>query len=75
MALHKGGDLDDIVKAKWFKGKYIDLDVLEAQVSILVKEGYEWIELRYPSLCGEWDNMTLYIKEGYTTGNGVEIGV
>jgi len=65
LMLHKGGDLDDIIKARWFKGKYIDLDILEAQVSSLVKQGFEWIELRYPSIGGEWDEMTLYMKDGY----------
>lgn len=66
LMLHKGGDLDDITKARWFKGKYIDLDILEAQVSSLVEQGVEWIELRYPSIGGEWEVMTLYMKDGYT---------
>jgi len=65
LMLHKDGDLYDITKARWFKGKYIDLDILEAQVSSLVEQGFEWIELRYPSIDGEWDEMTLYMKDGY----------
>jgi len=34
-------------------------------VSSLVEQGVEWIELRYPSIGGEWDEMTLYMKDGY----------
>lgn len=61
LALHKDGDLEDIVEAKWYTGDYIDLERLNKQVHKLVKQGFECIELRYPDGFCFWQT-TIYKK-------------
>ena len=62
LALHKDGDLDDIVQAEWYTGNYIDLKRLNKQVHKYVQKGFECIELRYPCSSYEFTETIIYKK-------------
>jgi len=55
-------DTEDIIKAKYYKGDYVNIDSLDKQISNLVKKGYDKIELCYPDEVYEFEHYLLYEK-------------
>ena len=69
LMLYKGGDLDDINRAEYYTGDYIDLDRLNNQIHKLVKTyNLEEVYLKFPHDIYEFDQIILWTKDKMEKG-------
>jgi hypothetical protein len=69
LMLYKGGDLDDINRAEYYTGDYIDLDRLNNQIHKLVKtHNLEEVYLKFPHDIYEFDQIILWTKDKMEKG-------
>jgi len=69
LMLYKDGDLDDINRAEYYTGDYIDLDRLNNQIHKLVKTyNLEEVYLKFPHDIYEFDQIILWTKDKMEKG-------
>ena len=69
LMLYKDGDLDDINRAEYYTGDYIDLDRLNNQIHKLVKtHNLEEVYLKFPHDIYEFDQIILWTKDKMEKG-------